>query len=344
MGCAGSKRVAVDQAVAATKVEPASPGPEAQEEETAAPTPEDVAASAPAEEILPPAPATAAPLNGENKAPRVAAEEVAASAPATEKPAGLAPEGDGEGEPAPPAAAEEDAKVVTKCVSCKHGSGDKVTLAMTEADFTPAWLSNVLDTEVKSLRTKLCGQGQVGVTVLLLDIEYATDVDASIPTSLAVKMHGPAAEQRKLSAQAGLYYKEIFVYHDFDVATSVPLSTPEVLGIFYDARQPYEKLECFNLVMVNMNNGYDAFDMGAGQFVSQEEWSEIFAVCAKQHAQYWGDTSIQKPPVRVRFPCARLAGGGCACSAQPQHVCILPCCNATHTEAAARAVCLLKSA
>jgi hypothetical protein len=29
---------------------------------------------------------------------------------------------------------------------------------MTEAEFTPAWVSNVLDTEVKSFQTHLCGQ------------------------------------------------------------------------------------------------------------------------------------------------------------------------------------------
>ena len=143
-------------------------------------------------------------------------------------------------------------KCLTKCVSCKHGSGDKVTLAITQDDITPAWLSNVLDCRsgqaVKRFRTKLCDQGQVGVTVLLLDIEYVRIQNlaaAPLPKSLAVKMHGPGTEQRKNAAGTSLYSTEIFAYHDFDVAKSVP----EVFGIWYDARHSYEKIELFNLVL-----------------------------------------------------------------------------------------------
>ena len=62
-------------------------------------------------------------------------------------------------EPPAPAPAPEG-PTTTKCVSCKYGTGDKVAVAMTEADFTPAWVSAVLDAEVKSFNTKLCGQGQ----------------------------------------------------------------------------------------------------------------------------------------------------------------------------------------
>lgn len=70
----------------------------------------------------------------------------------------------------------------------------------------------MLETPVKSLDTKLCGQGQVGVTILLLNIEYAT-AQPSMPKSLAVKMHGPGEEQRKNSGAFGFYFKEIFAYH-----------------------------------------------------------------------------------------------------------------------------------
>ena len=59
--------------------------------------------------------------------------------------------------------------------------------------------------------------GQVGVTILLLNIEYATP-QPSMPKSLAVKMHGPGEEQRKNCGAMGLYFKEIYVYHDFEVA------------------------------------------------------------------------------------------------------------------------------
>ena len=61
--------------------------------------------------------------------------------------------------PAPPPQPSPDGPD-TKCISCKYGDGANVTVAMTEADMTPAWLNNVLDTEVKSFDTKLCGQGK----------------------------------------------------------------------------------------------------------------------------------------------------------------------------------------
>ena len=197
----------------------------------------------------------------------------------------------------PPAAAD---KPITKCVSSKYGSGDKVTVAMCEADLTPEWVSNVLGAEVKSFKTKLCSQGQVGVTVLILDIEYATAVDASMPKSLAVKMHGPGEEQRKNSGAMGLYFKEIYAYHDFNIGKSVPLVCPEVVGIWYDARDPYETMVYFNLVMVNLNIEYDPYDPGAGKLPDQSEWDEIFALCAKQHAQYWDEPSIKKVSMRAR--------------------------------------------
>jgi hypothetical protein len=104
---------------------------------------------------------------------------------------------------------------------------------MTEADFTPAWVSSVLNTPVKSFDTKLCSQGQVGVTVLVLNIEYI-EAQPSMPKSIAVKMHGPGEEQRKNSGSMGFYFKEIYAYHDFNIAESVPLPCPEVIGIWCD--------------------------------------------------------------------------------------------------------------
>jgi hypothetical protein len=53
----------------------------------------------------------------------------------------------------------------------------------------------------------------------------------------------------------------------------------------------------FNLVMVNLNGEYDPYDPGAGQLPNQAEWDEIFAICGKQHAQYWNDPAIKQPPL-----------------------------------------------
>lgn len=142
-------------------------------------------------------------------------------------------DGDDAAQTANPLGAEEP---IVKCLSCKYGTGDNVKLALCEADFTNEWASSVLGTEVVSFRTHLCGMGQVGVTVLILDIEYAK-ADASMPKSIAVKMHGQGEEQRKNCGTMGLYHKEIFAYHDFNIAESVPVVSPGVLGIWYDTRE-----------------------------------------------------------------------------------------------------------
>lgn len=49
--------------------------------------------------------------------------------------------------------------------------------------------------------------------------------------------------------------------------------------------------------MVNLNNEFDPYDPGAGQLPSQSDWNEIFAMCAKQHLQYWNVPAIKKPPL-----------------------------------------------
>jgi len=145
---------------------------------------------------------------------------------------------------------------------------------------------------------KLCGQGQVGVTILLLNIVYAKD-QPSMPKSFAVKMHGPGEEQRKNSGAMGLYFKEVYAYHDFNIKENSPLPCPDVVGIWYDARDPYETMVYFNLIMVNLNEAYDPYDPGTGQLPTQVEWDEIFGICAKQHVKYWNSPGIKKPPMAV---------------------------------------------
>ena len=45
---------------------------------------------------------------------------------------------------------------------------------------------------------------------------------------------------------------------------SSPLVAPDVLGIWYDARDPYENMTYFNLVMVNLNEEYVMLDANVG--------------------------------------------------------------------------------
>jgi hypothetical protein len=88
---------------------------------------------------------------------------------------------------------------------------------------------------------------------VITDIEFQDPVAATqqkMPTSVAVKMHGPGDAQRKISAQ--LYYKELYVYLNMHSSSKtsdcMPLSMPQCLGVWYDASNPFEETEFFNLV------------------------------------------------------------------------------------------------
>ena len=172
--------------------------------------------------------------------------------------------------------------LTTPCagVNSQYGSGYNVTVAMSADEVTPAWLSAVFEQEVKSFDTKLCTEGQVGITVLITNVVYAKQ-STSMPTSLAVKMHGPGEEQRQQSGAFGLYFKEIYAYHDFALHSSVPVSVPGVLGIWYDARDPYETMVHFNLVMTDLNVEYTPYKAAETFGVPpQKEWDEIYvATC-----------------------------------------------------------------
>ena len=41
---------------------------------------------------------------------------------------------------------------------------------------------------------------------------------------------------------------------------------------------------------------YEPYDPGAAKLPPQAEWDEIFAICAKQHVQYWENPAIKQAP------------------------------------------------
>ena len=63
----------------------------------------------------------------------------------------------------------------------------------------------------------------------------------SLPKSLAVKMHGPGEEERKNAAAMGFYHKEIYAYHDFNIAQSLSHLAGDVANF-----GPSNPLTCLN--------------------------------------------------------------------------------------------------
>ena len=85
--------------------------------------------------------------------------------------------------------------------------------------------------------------------MLCLDIKYARQIDQQTkPSSLAIKMHGPALEQRQMMGEMKVYYTELDFY--LNKSSNVPVTTPKAYAMFYDKREGRESCQQFNLIMV----------------------------------------------------------------------------------------------
>lgn len=178
----------------------------------------------------------------------------------------------------------------------KFGKSSAAYVAMTAEEVNPAWLSALTGKEVKSMDTKLCTEGQVGITVLMTNICYAEGSSEGMPTSLACKMHGPGEEQRKGAGAMGLYAKEILIYHKHMEEFSLK-KTPPVQAILYQAEEDYLTMVHFNFVMDDLNVLWEPYKMAELTGTpTQEEWDQIFERVVKFHIQYWDTPFIKKTP------------------------------------------------
>jgi hypothetical protein len=170
-------------------------------------------------------------------------------------------------------------------------------LALKESDFTPAWIGKLLNANVTKLgSTKLCSEGQIGVTVLCLGIEYENQAEAaSRPSSIAVKMHGPAIAQRQQMSEAEFYSKELYVYNN--MAQSIPVTMPNVYAILFDDRNGFDRCKSFNLVMTNLNDDYEPYELVTPDKVpNTSQWKGIFREVTKVHAKWWDSPEILRRP------------------------------------------------
>ena len=93
------------------------------------------------------------------------------------------------------------------------------------SEFSLEWLSGALNEQVVAFDTKICGEGQVGLTIIIKDIKYKGVSDK--PTSLAIKIHGLGEAQRGFANMARCYQREINFY--LNMAQGLPeIDIPKV--------------------------------------------------------------------------------------------------------------------
>jgi hypothetical protein len=99
----------------------------------------------------------------------------------------------------------------------------------TLAGITKGWVSAALGAPVVSFGLKVCEEGQLGLTVLILDIVYEDPASAaagSRPSTVCVKMATEGPDMRALSTSWACHSKELNVY--LNMTDKIPMAMPKV--------------------------------------------------------------------------------------------------------------------
>merc|ERR550532_3171845 len=163
-------------------------------------------------------------------------------------------------------------------------------------DITNKWLSDALNATVLSHAKTLCGQGQLGLTVLVTDIAYADGTEAR-PPSVAIKMHTQTEASLLFVQQLNSYSRELFFYTAF--SREFPLKYPKVLGVWTDpngADLKGEPVLGFNLIMDNLCDEWQVFDPATNPPTLEEIERMILSLRAV-HVKFWkkGSVITQRP-------------------------------------------------
>lgn len=96
--------------------------------------------------------------------------------------------------------------------------------------------------QVTGFETRVCAEGQVGITVVCSKIEYAGDAPAGRPSSLALKMSHTDARSALF---APFYEKEVFFYTGWGdaMAARVGINIPQALAAWQVAPAEGKGLE-----------------------------------------------------------------------------------------------------
>ena len=146
---------------------------------------------------------------------------------------------------------------------------------------TPAWLTRLLGTEVRSFALEAIGHGvgMVGST-LRVELEYQ-DPDAAAPRSLVMKFAHEVEARRAVGMKLRLYETEVTFYNN--IAGSVAVPKP---ACYFAAVDP-DTFEC--LIVLEDMRRYRQGDQFAG--VGLAEAKHVLDAITPLHAVYWENTS-----------------------------------------------------
>jgi len=156
------------------------------------------------------------------------------------------------------------------------------------------WLSHAVHAEVTGFKTRVCSEGQVAITVVLHDIEYAAPRDDR-PSSLAIKMHPADEGARQFGYISGLFSQELYFYTSF--CDKLPgIVVPEVYGIWSDGGRPGQDPIEFNaLMMEDLTKKYEPYSVDKSPDAQGVE--DIALGCiAPFHAAFFGKVDLEEYP------------------------------------------------
>ena len=160
-----------------------------------------------------------------------------------------------------------------------------MTIPRTVEEVTPAWLSEVLGTEVVDCQAHYLEGGVVGDAFRIHDIEYAEP--SGRPASAVVKLANAIAEKRDYAVENRIYVKEVNFYKYF--ARDLPLRAPEV---YYLESDDEDNCEFFVILMEDLNAHslvFDQVDDPPDASFTRKISSEVAAF----HARFWESEELQ---------------------------------------------------
>merc|ERR1719428_2721989 len=118
---------------------------------------------------------------------------------------------------------------------------------------------------------------------------------------MAIKIHAESEAQRKGTAMAGLYDKEIFFF--LHLREKMPVRAPTPLAIWTDGSDGTDRtkpIEFFALMMEDLSPDREVFDavcLDPARTMTVEEKITLVKLQARIHDKYWASKEAESYPL-----------------------------------------------
>jgi hypothetical protein len=173
------------------------------------------------------------------------------------------------------------------------------------AELTTDWLSQALGAKVKSMDLNASDEGQLGLTVIVNNIEYENE-QPERPSSVAIKLHCQEDGQLGMAVTFNAYCKEMYFYTQLQA--TLPLATPTALGVWTDGN-PLENITGavgtdtthFCLMMENLvDAGWSVYAVAPGdKSPSYDQLLAMLPSMVKLHSTFWESPALMNAPLSV---------------------------------------------